>query len=125
MEADDLTRLLAERLTKIAPPGFRAVAEGAMLFYASRLGSAATDIGGIFDALEDEPLAERVCSACQTALDGFQDVVDEITTEPWPGTGGQVPPAYAEVRGSRVHMWYGSADLPVLECEPLELGEPQ
>lgn len=123
MEADHLTRLLAERLTKIAPEGFRAVAIGTMLHYASRYGSAATDIGASFDALDDEPMADRVRSACELALDDFQDVVDEITTEPWPGTDGRVPPAHAEVRGSRVHMWYGSTDVPVLECEPIDLGE--
>jgi hypothetical protein len=122
MEADHLARLLAVRLTTIAPDGFRAVAIGTMLHYASRFGSAATDIGANFDALDDEPIAERVRSVCHRALDEFQDVVDEITTEPWPGTDGRVPPAHAEVRGSRVHMWYGSADAPVLECEPIELG---
>ena len=85
MEADQLTRLLAERLTKIAPDGFRAVAIGTMVHYASRFGSAATDVGANFDALDDEPMAERVRSVCYRALDDFQDVVDEITTEPWPG----------------------------------------
>ncbi len=123
MAADHLARLLAERLSQIAPPGFRAVAVGPMLHYASRFGSGATDIRTNFH--DDQPLAERVRSVCQLALDDFQDVVDETTAEPWPGIGGGVPPAQAEVRGSRVHMWYGPADVPVLECEPIELGEAQ
>ena len=76
-------------------------------------------------ALDDEPMAPRVRSVCRRALDEFQDVVDMTTTEPWPGTDGRVPPAHVEVRESRVHMWYGSAHAPVLECEPIELGEPQ
>jgi hypothetical protein len=44
MEADHLTRLLALRLTKIAPDGFRAVAIGTMLHYACRFGAGATGI---------------------------------------------------------------------------------
>ncbi len=76
-------------------------------------------------ALDHEPMAPRVRSVCRRALDEFQDVVDMTTTEPWPGTDGRVPPAHVEVRESRVHMWYGSAHAPVLECEPIELGEPQ
>jgi hypothetical protein len=33
VEPDDLAQLLAERLNKIAPPGFRVVADHGMLLY--------------------------------------------------------------------------------------------
>jgi hypothetical protein len=125
VEPDDLAELLAERLNMIAPPGFRVVADNGMLLYNTtghdrRAGTSGTHVRENFD--DSQPLAERIRLVSEQALDEFQDYVDEATAEPWPGTG-QVPGAHAEVRGSRLHLWYGSADDPVLQCNPIDIPE--
>jgi hypothetical protein len=123
VESDRLARLLAERLNEIAPPGFRVAADGGMLFYSATAtvrpaGSSGTHVGENFG--DGSPLAERIRAVSEQALDEFQDYVAEATTEPWPGQR-QAPAPHAEVRGPRVHLWYGAADAPVLECSPIDL----
>ena len=54
------------------------------------------------------------------ALDELQDFVDEESALPWPGER-TVPRAHAEVIGTKLHLWFGDADAPVLECEPIDL----
>jgi hypothetical protein len=66
------------------------------------------------------PLGECIRVVSERALDEFQDFVDEKSAEPWPGAR-TVPRAHAEVRGAWVHLWYGPADAPALECEPIEI----
>jgi hypothetical protein len=122
VEPHRLAQLLADRLNEIAPPGFRVVADGGMLFYSATgtvraAGTSGTHVRDNFDY--GQPLAERIRAVSEQALDEFQDYVDEATTEPWPGQR-QVPRAHAEVRSSRVHLWYGPADAPILECGPID-----
>src|SRR5262249_24440110 len=123
MEPEHLAQLLAERLNKIAPPGFHVLAGDGMLLYsatgsARRVGTSGTYIRANLDY--SQPSAERIRLVSEQALDEFQDYIAEATAEPWPGTG-QVPRAHAEVRGSRLHLWYGSADAPVLQCSPIDI----
>jgi hypothetical protein len=123
VEPDRLARLLADRLNEIAPPGFRVVADGGMLFYSATgtvrpAGSSGTHVRENFG--DGPPLAERIGAVSEQALDEFQDYVAEATARPWPGQR-QVPAPHAEVRGSRVHLWCGAGDAPVLECGPIDV----
>jgi hypothetical protein len=40
--------------------------------------------------------------------------------EPWPGDR-TAPCAHAKVVGDHLHLWFGDADAPLLECEPIKL----
>ena len=123
VDPERLAVLLAERLNAVAPPGFRVEAAGGMLWYhaASPQWDGGTSGTYIRENFPDQlPLAERIRAVSEQALDEFQDFVDENSAEPWPGVR-TVPRAHAEVRGSWVYLWYGPADAPALECEPIEI----
>jgi len=54
------------------------------------------------------------------ALDELQDYVDEATHDPWPGRI-RPPEARAEIRESRLHLWFADSGEIVAECEPIPL----
>lgn len=139
VDPDKLVAVLAERLAAIVPDAFDVRAMDGTLwysFYADRLlgphrkyrgGPAGTMLRGDFDAYEDESHADRIVYLAERALDNLQDVVDESTHEPWPGSV-RPPRPYAQIRGEMLHLWYGGPEItdePVLACEPIPLASLQ
>ena len=124
MDPDRLAELLADRFAAIVPSGFQVSAENGMLRYSSisttGRGSSISGsyIAGNFGNGDTE--ADRITWCAEEVLGQLQDFVDEKSAEPWPGER-TVPPAHAAVRGSRLHLWFGDADSPVLECEPIDI----
>lgn len=132
VDPDKLTAILAARLAAIVPDGFDVRAMDGTLwysFYADRLpghyrgGPSGMHVVETFDAYEDESHADRIVYIAERALDNLQDVIDETSHEPWPGT--VTPPwPYAEIRGELLQLWYGGrkiTDEPILACEPIAL----
>ena len=50
----------------------------------------------------------------------FRTTWPRSTIEPWSGER-TVPSAHARVVGTTLHLWFGGADAPDLECEPIDL----
>lgn len=69
---------------------------------------------------DDGAFTERIRRVCELALSDLQNFVDVMTTLPWPGEHA-VPRAHAEIRGSKIHLWYGDAESPTLACRPIEI----
>jgi hypothetical protein len=67
----------------------------------------------------DNTVEERIAWCAENALDQLQDEVVENSTEPWPRQH-PVPRAHATVIECELRMWFGDADAPVLECEPID-----
>jgi hypothetical protein len=131
MNPDDLARLLAERLQQIVPPGFHVVAANGMLWYSSdedrfpgqdngyRVGRSGTSIRNNF-SLHGATLEDHIIGVGRRALDDLQDYVDEASHDPWPGRVTP-PEARAEIRESRLHLWFADSGNVVAECEPIQL----
>lgn len=130
VDADELGRLLEDRLGKVVPPGFQvAYSEDGLLRYTSdpgrfpghpgtyQAGASGTYVRDNFTLWGDTD-PERVVGACRQALDELQDYIDEASHAPWPGD--RTPPRpFAELRGAEFVWGYGAPDAPVLECEPI------
>lgn len=133
MDPDILTRLLADRLSRIAPDGFHVEAAGGMLWYSAdegrfpgqqglfQAGKSGTYVRDNF-SLHGETPEDHVVGVARQALDELQDYVDEASHDPWPGDR-RVPRANAEIRDAVLHLWYGEQDEVVLACEPISLGD--
>ena len=70
--------------------------------------------------------AQRVRNAAAVALQHAQDELAEITTDPWPRRGaGELPAPRTELldEGTALRLLYGSLTDPVLELQPLRIGE--
>lgn len=135
LDPDRFAAALAARLAAVVPDGFYVTLEDDMLWFRSQegrfpgqLGDYRTGSSGIWPQ-EDLTLclernegtaADCAADAARHALDALQDYVAEATHDPWPGQRA-MPEPQAEVRGSALHLWYGSADSPVLACEPIPL----
>ena len=138
VDVERLTLLLADRMDAIVPAGFSVSAADGMLWYSAEAGKfpgqsgthhargSGTYVQVNFGAHGDTAEDHLVGVAAQ-ALDELQDFIDEATHDPWPGD--RTPPrAYAQVRGSALHLWYGGPDIAsdvVLVCEPIPLARLQ
>jgi len=136
VDADALTAILANRLSKIVPAGFHVQARDGMLWYSADSGRIAGQAGqypgwtsGTFvrDNLEalGDTADERIAGVAERALDELQDFVDEATHDPWPGRTSP-PRPHAEVRGALLHLWYGESEIDgevVLVCEPIPVAQ--
>ena len=134
VDPDRFAALLAASLAAIVPDGFHVTLEGDMLWFRSdegrfpgQQGDYATGTAGIgpqeafLTCMEYQGAAEAcVADAARHALDALQDYIAEATHDPWPGQR-TMPEPHAQVRGSTLHLWYGTADDPVLACEPIPL----
>lgn len=110
MDPDKLARALADRFQRIVPAGFDVDETNVRLWY-------------LVDAPPHwvgDTAEEQVAWLAEHALSAFQDYVDETSAEPWPGTR-TVPRAHAAVIEGKLHLWFGDADNPILECEPIDL----
>jgi hypothetical protein len=134
VDADDLGHLLADRLSRMVPPGFHvAYSDDGLLRYSAdpgrfpgqtgdyRVGQTGVRVRDNFD-LWGQTVEERVLYACVQALDDLQDYIDEATHDPWPGDSTP-PQPYAEIRDARVILGYGTPGATVLGCEPIPLDD--
>jgi hypothetical protein len=132
MNPDDLARLLADRFQQIGPPGFHVHAADGMLWYSSdegrfpgqqndyHVGRSGTYVRDNFSR-HGATLEDHIVGVSTQALDELQDYIDEATHDPWPGQTTP-PEAQAEIRGSRLHLWFADSEAVVVaECEPIPL----
>lgn len=123
MDPDKLARALADRFQRIVPESYLVREDEGVVRYFRYVPSFRGSGSGSFMAPNlhnGDTFEERVAWCAEHALDELQDFVDETSTEPWPGER-TVPRAHAAVVEGKLHMWFGDADAPVLECEPIEL----
>jgi hypothetical protein len=118
-----LARALSDRLHRIVPKGFHVWEADGLLRYSADSPVYGGGASGSYIAENlhnGDTMDERICWCAEYVLGEFQDFVAETTTEPWPG-GRTMPSAHARVIGNKLHLWFGDADAPVLECEPIDL----
>jgi len=106
------------------PEGYYVYEDEGMLWYEADAplhggGSVGSYITEDLDSGGDT-VEEQVAWGAERALNELQDYVDETSAEPWPGQR-TVPRAHAAVVEGQLRMWFGNADDPVLECEPIDL----
>ena len=120
----ELAEALARRLNEVVPDRISVRLQGselAVLYDGEVVGiSGAPEILETVEALH-EP-AENLETAVRASLSGVQDYIADVTTEPWPGTGGWQPNPDARVDADVVSMWFGPEDTPVLRLPPIDLG---
>ena len=126
VNGDELAAALADRFQRIVPEGFQVRDDDGMLWYSVDPALSFWGGGGSgsyvrlnFDS-HHGPLNERVVAVSEHSLNELQDFVDEESALPWPGDR-TVPLPHAEIIGTKLHLWFGDADAPVLECEPIDL----
>jgi len=125
VDSHKLARALADRFQRVVPKGYQVYEDQGMIWYYGR--SSPDGYGGgssgsyIAENLHyGDTVEEQVAWCAEQALSALQDHVDETSTEPWPGKR-TVPQAHAAVIEGKLHMWFGDADSPVLECQPIDL----
>ncbi len=109
----ELATLLSTRLQEVVPDGVVVTADGADVVVRvdgreSRNGTAAI--------LDDDgrTVDEAICTAARAILSHVQDAVAEATTEPWPGTGTELPQPGADIHDGRLRAWFGDRETPAL-----------
>jgi hypothetical protein len=125
MDAKRLAELLAQRFDAIVPDGFHVSEQDGMLEYRVDSSAALWPRGGSGSYIAEnlgngDTMEERVRWCAEEVLGQLQDSVDLASGEPWPGDR-TVPRAHARVIDGKLHMWFGDAEKPVLECEPIDL----
>jgi len=125
VDPDKLARALANRFQRIVLEGYFVYEDRGMLWYhsdpnAPYYGGSVSGSYIVENLGNGETVEEQVAWCAEHALDELQDHVDEHSTEPWPGKRA-VPRAHAAVVEGTLRMWFGDADGPVLECEPIDL----
>jgi hypothetical protein len=131
MDLDQLTAVLADRLSAIVPAGFHVAAADGMLWYSAeegkfpgqsgnyRVGLAGTHVRDNFGAY-GASVEENVVGVAAQALSELQDYISEATHTPWPGKTSQ-PSPQGRIFDSYLHLWYGDGDNATLACEPIPL----
>lgn len=131
MDLDQLTAVLADRLSAVVPAGFHVAATDGMLWYSAeekrfpgqsgdyRIGRAGTSVRGNFGVygVSDE---ENIVGVAVQALDELQDYISEATHAPWPGKTSQ-PSPHGRILDAHLNLWYGDGDNPSLAFEPIPL----
>jgi hypothetical protein len=113
---------LVERLAPILPAGFVARAEEGVVHIDAPDGlGAATSLTELLDF--GDLAAQDYADAAWAVLSLAQDVVSEMTTDPWPAAVGPhtdlAEPGTA-VDGGRISLWFGAEEEPVLTLRPIE-----
>ncbi len=124
-----LAAAVASRLAAVAPVPLTVRAEGEVVSVYGTTESSKS-LGGsaaatIVEELDDRTIAEKIEAAVHAMLSGVQDVVTEVSRQPWPRAerGGMALP---NVRsdGTRVHLWYGDDErAPVIRFPPIAIAE--
>ena len=111
--AIDASRLVAElavRIAPILPPPFQATADGTDFRLDHPSDQCFTILlDWVEEPDEDRSDAELAELVVNSVLSSVQDVVSEVSTEPWPALSPRVM-AMPGTRcdGLRVHLWYGA-----------------
>jgi hypothetical protein len=119
--AQELAAALEAALRPHLPAAAELERHGAVLVLRER----GTPFGSLHD-LGDHDLGaeEGVWNATYFALEQLQTELAELSTDPWPGHGGDLPPLEVRVTGRRVEAWFGDEGEPVLALAPIELPTP-
>jgi hypothetical protein len=123
MSPEDFARALVERLTPILPAGYfvRAV-EGVVHIDAPDGLGAATSLADLLDL--DDLAPQDYADAAWAVLSLAQDVVSEMTTDPWPAAAGphtDLAEPRTAVDGRQVSLWFGADEQPELTLPPIDL----
>ena len=102
--------LCASAGTRVTPAGITVEAHGSDLAVLQD-GQVVGTVGApaILESVEAlrEPRA-NLETAVRAALSGVQDYIADVTTEPWPGSGGRQPnPDARRLESDVVSMWFG------------------
>lgn len=114
---------LTDRFEPVVPADLEITTRGACI----RLAMVGTPWWSELDlawSLGGGPHDETLPLAVEQALDGFQDDIAEVTTEPWPATAPEpMPEPFAEIHDGALLAGFGDPSAPVLSLEPIPLGE--
>ena len=119
IDADALVAALARRLAAVVPDAaveapYRGIVYG-------------VDVAWWLSGSEDRSPEELVAAVAAQVMENTSERVADETAEPWPARAGDFESGFApvgtEVRDRVVRMWWGNAEAPVLELEPLVLAE--
>jgi hypothetical protein len=84
----------------------------------------ASAAASILEERDGRSLAALAECAALAILDGTQDVVMEMLTEPWPLTAqGQAALPGARIHNDTLDLWFGDESTPALALRPLRLDE--
>jgi hypothetical protein len=132
LDIEQFINELTDRLSVIAPKGFRVTTGDGLIWYSTNEGdnfsSKAETQGarrsgtyiranfGVYGPSEED----NFIGAAVQALSELQDFVSEATGEPWPGTTAQ-PEPHARIDRHQLYLWYGNSADPILACRPIPL----
>jgi hypothetical protein len=119
IDADALVAALARRLADVVPDAAIEAPYRGMVY--------GVDVAWWLSGSEDRSPEELVAAIAAQVMENTSERVADETAEPWPARAGQFEGGFApvgtEVRDRVVRMWWGNAEAPVLELEPLLLAE--
>ena len=124
-DGEQLSRRLANAFVQHVPAGVTlGVSDGGLWF---ARGPAGDDLGAsgsipMRDRFADDtgPLKEFIERESEMALRSLKSFADEALGEPWLGLGPEQEP-HAEVRDSKLHLWFGEGGEVGFEFEPIEI----
>jgi hypothetical protein len=118
VDGRSLSLALAARLNEVLPEGFTAseYGGGVELRTPTNLDSLVW-VESIVN--QEGSAADHITAACYAVLDAAQDMVVEVSREPWPGDKPTTPSVVVE--GDRVELFYGTAGGPTLTMRPIAL----
>src|SRR6202000_3487267 len=119
IDADALIEALARRLAAVVPDPAHATPHRGVV--------CGVDVPWLLECSEARAPEELVAAMAAQMMQNASERVSDDTTEPWPARAGQFeggfPPVGVAVTDGVVRMWWGAGDDPVLELEPLVVGE--
>jgi hypothetical protein len=119
IDADSLVAALAQRMNAVVPDSVVEAADRGMVY--------GVDVPRWLAGSEDRTPDELVAGIAAQMMENASERLADDTAEPWPARAGDFdggfPPVGTEVRDGVVRMWWGPSDAPVLELEPLPVGE--
>ncbi len=119
IDADALVAALGRRMAAVVPDAsveapYRGIVYG-------------VDVPWWLDGSEDRAPEELIAAISAQVMENASERLADDTAEPWPARAGDFeggfPPVGTELRDGVLRMWWGSSDAPVLELEPLSVGE--
>ena len=125
-DGEQLCRMLANAIATVLPTGVTVGVRDGDLWYAR--GPAGEDLGGggsipvrdIFDDDNTGSWNERIERVSEMVLRKMKRVADEALGEAWLGVGPEQEP-HAEVRDSKLHLWFSEKGEVGFEFEPIEV----
>ncbi len=110
-------------MSSVLPPGYSLEIEHEVLWLLKRDGSMAGSSS--YWLTSDSLLEDEAVSYAVQSLHQIQQEIAEDSTEPWPARSGPGYAGFPEPGGAIVenelHLWFGSAEAPVLVLGPIDL----